>query len=144
MIGTAMLNGRGIATLTKSDLPAGTLSITATYNGDSETAKNTSAPLTQTVNQAVVSMTLSSSPNPSTAGQSVKFTTTLTSNGMLPNGQTLAFSYNGTMLGSATITGGKATLSTTTLPSGTDQVTATYAGNANYGSASASSTQTVN
>ncbi len=80
-VGTAALNPSGLATLTKTNLPAGTLSITAAYNGDSETAKSTSASLAQTVNQAVVSMTLTSSPNPSNSGQSVKFTSTLTSTG---------------------------------------------------------------
>ncbi|MFZ1918888.1 MAG: FG-GAP-like repeat-containing protein [Terriglobales bacterium] len=66
-LGTATLNGSGIAALTKSNLPAGGLSITAAYNGDSETARSTSGPLTQTVNQDAVSMTLNSSRNPSRA-----------------------------------------------------------------------------
>src|SRR6476660_9614059 len=42
-LGSATLNASGIATLTKTNLPAGSLSITSSYNGDSETAKSTSA-----------------------------------------------------------------------------------------------------
>lgn len=47
--GTAPLSG-GVATLVKSNLPVGNTNITATFNGDSQSAKSTSAPLTQTVN----------------------------------------------------------------------------------------------
>jgi len=42
------------------------------------------------------------------------------------------------------LSGGKAVFSTTILLQGSDQVTATYAGNADYTAASASVTQTVN
>ncbi len=143
-LGTVTLNASGVASLTKTNLSVGALTITAAYNGDSETAKSASSAIAQIVNQAAISMGLTSTPNPSTNGQSVKFTATLTSNGGLPNGQTVTFSYNGNTLGTATITGGKATFSTTALPSGSDQVTATYAGNVDYSAASAMVIQTVN
>jgi hypothetical protein len=68
----------------------------------------------------------------------------LASNGSLPNGQEVTFSYKGTIFGTATINGGKATLSTMALPAGSDVVTASYAGNADYSSASTSVTQTAN
>jgi hypothetical protein len=48
-IGKATLNA-GVATMTTSGLPVGSLSITATYNGDSENLKSTSPVLTQVVN----------------------------------------------------------------------------------------------
>jgi hypothetical protein len=48
----------------------------------------------------------------------VKFTAMLSSNGSLPNGQEVTFSYAGKTIGCATIFGGKATLSTTAMPSG--------------------------
>lgn len=47
-IGTAKLNG-GVTTLTKSNLAAGSHSITAGYGGDAVSAKSTSAVLTQVV-----------------------------------------------------------------------------------------------
>ncbi len=40
----------GVATITKSNLPLGTLSIVATFNGDAESTKSTSPPLMQIVN----------------------------------------------------------------------------------------------
>jgi len=143
-LGTGTLDS-GTATLKTAKLPLGTDSLTATYNGDSLNAKSTSSVLMQTVNQAQITMTLTSSPNPSAYGKSVKFTATLTSNGSLPNGQSVSFSYGGTAFGTATISSaGIATFSTTTLPTGSDQVTATYSGSADYSSAGASVTQTVN
>ena len=74
----------------------------------------------------------------------MKFTATQTSNGGLPNGQTLTFSYNGSPLGTRATSGGKAILSTTTLPVGRDLVMAISAGDVNYKSAAASATQAVN
>ena len=50
-IGTAILND-GAATLTKKNLPVGSLSITATYKGDTQSSKSTSPVLIQVVNPA--------------------------------------------------------------------------------------------
>jgi hypothetical protein len=101
--------------------------------------------LTETVNPATITLTLSSSPNPSKSGKLVTFTATLTSNGGLPKGQPVTFTYNGTVLKTADVTAkGTATFSTKTLPVGTDTVTATYSGNADYSAASGSVQQTVN
>jgi hypothetical protein len=143
-LGTVSLNASGVATLTETNLPVGSDSLTATYNGDALNGTSTSAAVTQVVNQATITMSLTSAPNPSPSGKWVKFTATLTSTGGLPNGQTVTFSYNGTTLGTETIAGGEAVFSTTALPAGSDQVTATFGGNADYSSANALNTQTVN
>ena len=75
----------------------------------------------------------------------MKFTSTLTSNGGLPVGNAVTFSYNDSTLGTVNISGaGVVTFSTVALPQGSDQVTATYAGNNNYSPASISMTQVVN
>jgi hypothetical protein len=143
-IGSATLSG-GVATLTKSKLVVGTHSITATYGGDTFNGNSVSAAITQTVSQASVSMVLTSIPNPSNFGKSVHFTATLTSTGSMPSWQPVTFSYNGATLGTANVGGtGVATFSTTTLPQGSDAVTAAYAGNVDYSSASATVTQVVN
>jgi hypothetical protein len=143
-IGSATLSG-GVATITKSKLAVGTHSITATYNGDAFNGKSALAAITQTVTQAAVRMVLTSTPNPSTFGASVKFMARLTSNGGLPIGQPVTFSYDGATLGTANVTSaGVATFSTITLPRGSDTVMAVYAGNVDYSSASATVTQVVN
>ncbi len=143
-IGTATLSG-GVATVTKPKLVAGTHSITATYGGDAFNGSSVSAVITQTVSQASLSMMLTSTPNPSALGKSVKFTASLTSNGGLPSGQPVTFSYNGATLGTVNINSyGVATFSTKTLPQGSDLVTAAYVGSVNCSSASATVTQVVN
>jgi hypothetical protein len=120
----------GVATLSTSTLPAGSDSITATYAGDTNYATSTSSPLTQTVNQASTTTTLTSLLNPSIAGQAVTFTATVSPT--VPDGETVTF-YNGvSSIGTGTTSGGQATLTTSSLPSGSDSITATYAGDSNY------------
>ncbi len=144
-LGTGTLNASGVATLTITTLRVGTNSLTASYGGDTLNSGSASAVVTQQVNQAAITMTLTSSPNPSVYGKSVKFTATLTSNGSIPKSQMVVFSYNGSTLGSRSISSsGTVSLSTTTLPTGTDLVTATYAGSADYSGASATVAQDVN
>ncbi|MGA9529145.1 MAG: Ig-like domain-containing protein, partial [Terriglobales bacterium] len=142
-LGTVTLSG-GTAVLSTTALPLGSNFLTATYNGDSSNSDSQTT-LTETVNPATIMLSLSSSPNPSLAGKLVKFTATLTSNGGLPKEQHVTFSYNRMQLGTASISAaGTASFSTKTLPDGTDTVTATYAGNADYSAASGSAQQTVN
>jgi hypothetical protein len=144
ILGSRTLNAGGIATLTTTKIPVGTDSLTATYNGDASNGKSVSAAITQTVSQASISMVLTSTPNPSAFGESVKFTATLTSNGGLPSGQPVTFSYNGATLGTASVnSSGVATFSTTTLPHGSHRASAAYAGTVDYSSASASLKQLV-
>ncbi len=144
-LGAKAVNGSGVATLTTEQIPPGSNQLTAAYGGSLISATSTSAPITQNVNQAVISMTLTSTPYPSIVGNSVTLTAKLTSNGGLPVGSAVTFSYNGSALGTANINGtGVATFSTTALPQGSDQVTATYTESTDYGPASASLTQVVN
>lgn len=144
ILGSRTLNTGGVATLATKKIPVGANTVTATYNGNALNGISKSAAITQTVSQASISMVLTSAPNPSAFGASVKFTARLTSNGGLPSGQPATFSYNNVTLGTANVNSyGVATFSTTTLPQGSDAVTAAYAGNVNYSSASATVTQVV-
>jgi len=145
ILGSGTLNASGVATLTTKEIPVGANSLTSTYNGDAFNGKSVSAAITQTVSQASISMVLTSTPNPSTFGTSVKFTAKLTSNGGLPTWQPVTFSYNGATLGTANVNSSSvATFYTTALPRGADLVTAAYAGTVDYSSASATVTQVVN
>jgi len=144
-LGATAVNGNGVATLTTKQIPLGSNQLTATYGGSPMSLNSISVPITQNVNQAVISMTLTSKPNPSITGNSVTLTAKLTSNGGLPLGSAVTFSYNGSTLGTANISGaGVATFSTAALPQGSDQVTGTYVGSNDYGPAPASLTQVVN
>ena len=143
-LGTATLSG-GTATLATTKLPVGANSISAEYNGDSVSSKSLSTDFSQQVVPATLSLTLASNPNPSEAGILVKFTATLSSNGGLPNGQPVIFSYEGVQIGTANVAAvGTATFFTKTLPAGTDSVKAAYAGSNEYSSASGTVRQTVN
>lgn len=145
-IGTSTLDPTGTATLNTSTLPLGMISLKASYTGDSEdSASASTGVLVLTVNQATIMMTLSSTPNPSGSGKTATFTATLTSNGGLPTGATVTFSYNGKQLGTGDVSpSGLAVFSTKTLPMGADTVTATYAGDLHYSEASAQTAQNVN
>jgi hypothetical protein len=78
-LGTGNLDGSGKVALVIDSLAAGAHAITAEYGGDAVHAGSTSAPLVHVVNKAVALLALISSPNPSIYGESVTFTTTITS-----------------------------------------------------------------
>jgi len=142
-IGTATLNSSGIATLTKSNLNVYAYPLVAVYKGDSSNLGSNSAILNQVVKQATSSATLTSSPNPSIQGQAVTFTAKITSPTVVPTGP-VKFALGNMVLGTAQLSGGKATLTTSTLPVGTDTVTVTYPWNSNIAGSSASIAQVVN
>ncbi|MGC2422757.1 MAG: FG-GAP-like repeat-containing protein [Nitrospirota bacterium] len=86
--------------------------------------------------------TVSSSPNPSTFGQSVTFTTEVN-----PSAATgsVTIKDGATTLGTGTLSGGTATFSTSALSVGTHTITAVYDGDTNYAASTSSGiTQTVN
>jgi hypothetical protein len=85
---------------------------------------------------------LISSMNPSTVGQSVTFTATVT--GSSPTG-TVTFKDGSTVLGSPSLSGGIATFTTSSLTVGPHSITAAYSGDLNNGTSTATTlTQNVN
>jgi hypothetical protein len=134
-LGTVPLSG-GSASLTTASLTAGSHSITASYGGDATFAGSTSSPITQTVNQASTTTALASSLNPSSSGQSVTFTATVTPS-LGPTG-TVQFFDGGNSLGTVALSGGSASLTTAALAAGTHSITATYSGNTNFSGSTSS------
>jgi hypothetical protein len=131
-IGTGTVNAQGVATLVTSTLPVGTDSLTATYLGDRNYAQVTAGPVNQVVTTVISGASLAVGPNPTTFGTSVTFIETIPiTNGTPATGQVLFYQHN-TLVGAGTLAGGIATISTTTLPVGTDPITATYIGDTNY------------
>jgi hypothetical protein len=122
----------GVAKYSTAKLPAGTNIITAVYPGDSNNNGSTSAAVNQFVLAATTS-TITSSLNPSVYGQAVVFTATITSSiGAPPDGETVTFEQGPNVLGTATVSGGAAAFSTSTLAVGTKSVTAVYGGDADF------------
>lgn len=83
---------------------------------------------TLTINQAVTSVTVASSENPSGLGVGVVFTATLpaTATG------SVNFLTNGILFSTEMLNGGVAMTTNSTLPQGTNLITAQYAGDGNY------------
>jgi hypothetical protein len=140
--GTATLNASGVATLTRSMENADTYALTAVYSGDANNLGSTSAALNQVITEATSSATLASLPNPSTLGQSVTFTATISSPTGTPTGP-VTFAAGKIVLGTAQLAKGKATFTTSTLAAGSTKVTATYYGDSNISASSASVVQIV-
>jgi len=143
-IGAGTTTG-SVATLTTSALVGGSHNITAGYPGDANYGASTSSALSQSVvaGSTTTSIGLSSSLNPSTYGQSVTFTATISP--AVPDGETVTFASGAASIGTATTSGGTATLATSALAAGSDSITANYAGDANFAACTSSVlTQTVN
>jgi len=146
VLGTGTLSS-GKATFSTSALAVGSRSITAVYGGSMDYGTSTSSVLTQTVNKAASSTTLTSSLNPSTLGKSVTFTITVVT--VAPGSGTptgvVTLKNGATTVGTATLASGKATISTSALTHGAHSMTAVYSGSVDdLSSTSAILTQTVN
>jgi len=141
-IGSATLNSSGVATLTRSNLNAGSFPLTAVYSGDTNHSPSTSAVLNEVVFETTSTAKLTSSPNPSSLGQVVTFTATISSPTVKPTGP-VTFAVGKAVLGTGQLSGGKATLTTSSLPLGSTKITVTYYGNSNISKTSASVTQNV-
>jgi len=132
------------AAISQQDITAaGSFPVTVFISSSNQTSNGA----TFTVGKAGTSVSLRSSANPSALGQSVTFTATVAaaapSDGT-PTG-TVFFKDGATVLGSGTVSGGKATLSTSVLAAGSHSITAVYSGNTSYGpSTSAWLAHTVN
>jgi hypothetical protein len=94
---------------------------------------NGPATITATVIGEKTTTTLTSSPNPSTDGESVTFTASVSSSeGAPPDGETVAFMHGKTVLGTGTLSSGSATFMTSTLKVGTTPVQAVYGGDSDF------------
>ena len=142
-LGAPVALSGGVATLATSSLGVGTHPITAVYGGDSGNLGSTSNTVDQVVNKAATTTALVSSLNPSTFGQSVTFTATVT--GSSPTG-TVQFKDGAANLGApVSLAGATASFTTSSLAVGTHPITAVYGGDAtNAGSTSSILNQVVN
>lgn len=127
----------GVAACATASLPAGSYTVTANYGNDPNyvTSSNTVA---QTVGKAAVTISLASSPNPSTVNQQVALTATVSANGggTALNGQ-VTFTSDGNLIAdcpATTINPNSPTVvcKTTSLALGTHSLVANYGGDANF------------
>jgi hypothetical protein len=131
VIGSGTLNA-GQASFSTSSLAMGTQSITAVYAGNSNISGSTSSILQQVIGKANSTVALSSNPTAANLSQNVTFTATVSGTGGVPTG-TVTFFDGSTQLGKSTLSGSAtATFSTTSLPAGMDNITASYSGDNNF------------
>lgn len=121
----------GTASYSTATLTNGTHQITAVYGGDA--ANQIQGSTSNTVSQSVLAtsgLTLTSSANPASFGNSVTFTVTMNSTGANPATGSVSFFDNGTQIGTGTLAGSPAvaTFATSTLAVGTHPITASYGG----------------
>jgi len=143
-LGTSVtLSSTGTATYTSTTLTPGTHDLTAVYSGD---ATYPTGDATQSL--AVNGLTATVKVTPAAAGittaESLSVTVAVTGSGVTPTG-TITLTSGGYTSSAATLSGGSATvvIPANSLSVGTDTLTASYSGDANYGSATGSATETV-
>ena len=136
---SGVLNGDGIsATFTSAATPTspvGTYPITASLNDPNSRLGNYTVTINAgtltVVGSATSTSTPTSSANPSTYGQSITLTATVTANGATPTGS-VQFFDGATSLGVVPLNGGTASLTTASISAGTRSITATFLGSVGF------------
>ena len=139
-LGTATVNGSGVATITlvgPTSPIVGSHSLTAQYSGDSDFSAITSTVTTHVITKAsssgVVTTTVTSSLNPSVYGDTVTLSISVVSSvGIQPTG-TVSVMDGATNLGTLPLdSSGNASITIPVFTAGTHTITVTYSGDSNY------------
>jgi hypothetical protein len=132
----------GVATTTTSGLAVGRHAIQAVYRGSATFAAETDT-TEQSVRRSATTTTVTTTPDPSTAGRrvTVKVVVTATPPGAgTPSGTVAVFRMTGddtrVWLGTATLKSGRASVTTTSLPVGTQTIVAVYRGGPSHSAGS--------
>ncbi|HWD07453.1 MAG TPA: Ig-like domain repeat protein, partial [Actinomycetota bacterium] len=143
--GTSPVGSGGTASFALSTLVVGDHSVVASYGGDANFAGSASSTLTQTVDKAASSTGLTSTPDPSSVGQPVTFTATVSGPGGTPvPAGSVTFFDSSTAIGTGSLSNGNAVFVTSSLAAGGHSITASYGGDPNFvTSTSGVLTQTV-
>jgi phospholipase C len=142
-IGDAILTD-GVGTFVTTGLSVGTASVTAVYGGRGTNFGSVSPALNQVVTPATSTVTLTSSPNPSAIGQSVALTAYVIPEFSGTPAGTITFTSGSTTLGTATLRGRTASLSSSALTAGTLAITARYLSTNGFSAGLGALTQKVN
>ena len=145
--GVAVIGTTGLvidqASFTTNALTAGSHTVTATYDGSVAFGSSTSGSVTESVTAANTVTTVLGAPNPSSFGSPITFTASVTSPGGIPAG-TVTFLDGPTIVGTAPLSNGQATLGLSSLATGSHSITATYGTTVDFTtSTSAAISQTV-
>ena len=135
-IGSAALTANAAGTAYTASYTAtlggpGTHNLKATYVGDPNNAASTSPVAAVAVMAIPTNTAVSLSSASVSAGSTATVTATVTASVGVPTGS-VTFSYGGTVLGSAALNNGVATITTTSAAAGTQSLTASFAASGNY------------
>jgi hypothetical protein len=138
------LDGSGHASVTEANLSIGTHSLSAAYTGSGSVPDGSSTgTVSLTVAQGSTTTIVANANNPSSLGQNIAFTATVTGSTTTPTG-TVTFKADASTLGTSNLSGGVATSpSTTSLSTGTHIITATYNSDTNNATSSGTLSQVV-
>jgi hypothetical protein len=150
VLGSGTLDGADQASFSTLAAGTGYHAITAVYQGDPNFTGSTSPPLNQLVNRGTTTTLLSASAGPALAGQPVVLTALVSPDYPTtgkPTGTVVFLDRvveTPTILGTATLSGGVATLTTAALAPGSHSLSAVYAGDNNFtGSTAAVLAETI-
>lgn len=123
------VSSKGSAVMSTASLSSGTHQITAAYSGNSTLSSSVSSPLSQVVSaRTTPTVAVSSSANPSRAGDAVTFTATVASSAGTPTGQ-VTFRDGTTPISPAvTLSNGSARFTTSALSAGSHTISVSYGG----------------
>lgn len=138
VIGQVPVDGTGVCTFTAENLPAGTRDLQAYYQSDTFFASSSS--IQEVTITEGTTMTVDSSPNPSTYGQSVTFTASVSpadAGAGVPTGS-VVFTIDGSAGAPVAVDStGVATYNTSSLAVGTHTVSADFTGSNGWGNSNA-------
>ncbi|MBK9519514.1 MAG: Ig-like domain repeat protein [Anaeromyxobacter sp.] len=145
VLGTAPVDGAGVATLATTALGRGAHLLGASYPGDDRFGPSVASTVDLTTGRAAVEVAVEFSPSPTVIGQAVTVSVVVTAaapGAGTPTG-TVDLRDGNVLVTSMTLAAGRGTATTTTLAAGAKMLTAAYAGDADYLPGSASAAHTV-
>ena len=144
-LGTVATDSNGNASITTTSLTPGNYSVVAAFTGQQGSTSSQSAPVALTISK--IPTTLMLTPIPSTTGVGNPVTITalvqfVSGNSLFPSG-TVTIKDGSTTLATLSVTDSSASFTTSSLAAGMHPLTATYSGDANFSSATASASVTI-
>ena len=125
---------------------SGSHSIVAAYAGDTSNLASASSGLNLAASMTPTALDLQAAPSASNYGQQIVLTATLNPYAVgseTTNGELITFYNGGTSVGTASLSSGVASLNFTSLPVGTDSLTASFAADTNFLASSSGTTSYV-
>ncbi|MFQ5459526.1 MAG: Ig-like domain repeat protein, partial [Anaerolineae bacterium] len=138
-LGVGFVGAGGTAEFSTASLAVGSHPVTATYDGDASFAASTSGPVSQVVDPASTTTTVTGTPNPSFIGDPVTFVATVVAvapGGGVPTGS-VAFTADASPIAGCSAVAldafGQASCTTSSLTLGSHNIEAAYGGSTDHG-----------